>query len=89
MGVTQRLAQGDFILRDHDQMNMVRHKAIGPDTQPSLLAVLPQKAQICLSIFIVFEDICTTVPTLGHVMGKTGNNDSGNSAHESTIGQMT
>ena len=52
---------------DH-QVNMVRHQTIANQGNPVLFKILPQQAQVDLSVCLGVQDVPSGIAALGHVM---------------------
>ena len=85
MGLADRPAQAIGLLRNQDQMDVVGHQAIGPYFHARLAGLLGQEIAIDLVVPVLEEDRFTPVPTLGDVMGETGNDHASQARHDGNV----
>lgn len=63
-----RLPQAIFGFRHSNQMDMIRHQAIRPDSDVEFAAPLGHQGQVGLVIFIPEEGLHPSIPALGDMM---------------------
>ena len=73
MRLAERPPQPLRRLRGQDQMDVVRHQAIGPYRDPFAPAGLMQKIAIERVIVVAEEHFFAPIAALGHVMRQIGN----------------
>ncbi len=64
---------------------MVRHKAVGPDLDASFAGLLGEQVAIDFVVAILEEDRFAPVSTLGYMVRKPWDYDTGESGHTATI----
>jgi hypothetical protein len=69
------------ILWHHDQMDVIRHQAIGPNFGTGFLAVFYKQCFIVVVILIAEKDPLTSVAALRDVMWNTGYYHSSHPGH--------
>ena len=74
-------AQSVFMAGHNDDMNMVGHQTIAPDLRARLFSRLAQQIFVERIVFIIEECWQATVASLGHMMGKDGDNNAGKTSH--------
>jgi hypothetical protein len=70
-----------FRLRHGKQMDMVIHKAIGPDLKVVFFSIYSQQFQVCQAIFVIKKDYSAIITTLRDVMWMLGSYDTCDSWH--------
>ena len=60
-------------LRNRDQVNVIGHKAIRPNLDPTFLAPVGHQFHISRIVFIAKKRLLPTISTLGHMMRQTRN----------------
>ena len=81
MRLAERSCETRGLGRHQDEVDMVRHQAIGPDRDPPLAASRCQKIAIELVIGGVAEQAFATHAALRHEMRQAGNDDAGDASH--------
>lgn len=81
MGSAERNSKRIRLIRDRDQMNMIRHQAISEDAEVRLAGRGAEPIEIDLAIGVSEEDRLAVGSALGNVMGKTDGDGSGKSWH--------
>ncbi len=61
---------------------MVGHQAPAPDLAPGFLRRVENQFAVKQVIALIEEHLLTPVTALGHVVGKSGNNQTGKTSHE-------
>ena len=69
-------AQTIVITRHSNDVDVVRHKAIGPDLDPGALCALGQKIKVKCVIAILEKCLLAAVPTLRDMVRNAGQNHS-------------
>jgi hypothetical protein len=74
-------AQRLLAIGDEDEMDVVRHQAIGPDGD-ALLAALARQ-QVAIEIIVIFaeEHALAPITPLRHMVGKAGDDKSGDAGY--------
>ena len=75
MGLADSSTKGLGVGRHEDQMDMIRHQAVGPHLDACLHGLLGQQIAVNLLIAILEKDSFTPVAMLGHVGRKSRNYD--------------
>jgi hypothetical protein len=78
MGLGDGAAEPVRVLRNHAQMDVIRHQAISPYHGPACRTGLDHQPQV---IRLAEERQLATVPSLRNVMRITGSNDARQSCH--------
>jgi hypothetical protein len=81
MRVGERAPQPVLVGRHDDQMAVVRHQAIAPDLGAGLVRRLCEKIAIEPIIAILEEGLLAAIPTLRHVIGVTGQDETRKAGH--------
>lgn len=81
MSVPEGVGHRVFVLRNHHEMQMVRHQAVAESTKTVLCGMLPQKRDIDLAKRIGQEDVASAITALRDVMWQTGSDRAGHSRH--------
>jgi hypothetical protein len=76
-----RLSHGTSLGRNHHQVDMIGHQAVGQDFQPMLLSIASQQQQVASSVRGREEDVLMPVPTLYDVVRHSSHNRSSYSRH--------
>ena len=83
--VAHRSTKAVFRLGHHNQMDMVRHQAIGPNLNTPLPRLLCQQILVDFVIAFLKEDGFAAVPTLRHMMGQYRHHDARETGHTSEL----
>jgi hypothetical protein len=85
MNPLERDAECTLSIRDHDMVDVVAHKAVGPNSHFQLLAMLDQELDVNVPIHVVMEDRKLPVAALGKVVGKAGKKIAKSSSHDPSV----
>ena len=75
--VGQRLRPGGH----HDQMDVVRHEAPGPEVQPRVAPKLSEEVQVHLSVRVIIEERPGPDAALDDMVGEMGDHHPGQTSH--------
>src|SRR5712671_274997 len=81
MNTLKRTAQGILPFRNDDEMNMIVHQAIGPDSKGVFDALLDEHLHIGAAIDVIKEHIRFTVSALCHMVWVSSQCDTSRSRH--------
>ena len=81
MGLSDPATQTVFLPRHSNEMNVVGHETIRPDFHAAPEAPLGHEFEIGFVVLVTPEGFLTAVPALSDVMGKMGNDHSGQASH--------
>ena len=76
MNLADRTCERIAPARTNDKVDMIGHKAVGPELQTVALADASEDAQIVLSVAGREKDIAAAVSAMGHMVRQAGNDDS-------------
>jgi hypothetical protein len=77
----ERFRKGIWQVRNHHQMNMVRHQTVADQCQAVQRNALSQQIEINLAISIGIKDVLPSVASLSHVVWHAGGNHTGQTRH--------
>lgn len=69
MGFPDRPPQALLGFRNHDQMDVIRHQAVGPDLHGPAGAPFRHQMDVCPIIFSTEKGLLPAIPPLSDVMG--------------------
>ena len=72
VGVGEGTSEPVFVRRNDDQMDMVRHQAIGPDRRPRAPRRFGQQVTVEREIAILEKELLAAVAALGDVIRNAG-----------------
>jgi hypothetical protein len=76
-----RTAQSVLFARRHDEVHVVRHRAIGPNLRPAAIARGRHEVLVLREVLVREKHLLATIATLRDVMRKTGGYDACDSVH--------
>jgi hypothetical protein len=81
MRLAERPAQRLRAIGDEDEMDVVRHQAIGPDGDALLAALARQEVAIEFVVLVGEKHPLAPIAALRHMMGKARDNKAGDAGH--------
>jgi hypothetical protein len=87
VGAPQGFRQGFLAFGRHDEVDVVRHEAVGRDRQTVALGTIPEVGQINAPVIVGEENVLLVIAPLGHVMGDPRDYNSRLPSHGKTIPQ--
>ncbi len=78
-------AQGAFLCGSGNVVDMVSHKAVGPDSDTLFCTMLYQEPNIDTAIRVVEKSVLFSIAALSEVVGKTRNKIARSSSHEPSV----
>ena len=81
MSLTDAPPQAVLRLRHGNQVNMIGHKTIRPNLDPSFPTPVGHQFDISRIVFIAKKRLLPTIPALGYVMWQARNDQSCQSSH--------
>ena len=82
----QRDGEATELLRNRDQMDVVRHQTVAGDVEPSQLAVATQQIQVAGAVIVTGKDVLAVIAALRDVMGMTGKHQTRAAGHAPVVG---
>ena len=82
VGLADTAAKSVFRFRNHDEVNMVGHEAVGSHLHAALRAPVRHQRDVFLIIVVTEERFLPAITPLGNVMRKTRSDNSSDSWHE-------
>jgi hypothetical protein len=70
-----------FRLGHRDQMNMIRHQAVGEDLQTVLFGITLQQLKVAQPVSSIEEHILPAIATLGNMVGDASHHGSRHPGH--------
>src|SRR5205823_5974261 len=71
--------------RDHHQMGVIRHQAIGPDLDAEQSAPMGHEFEVEAVVFVGEERLLAAIAALSDVVRKTGDDGARDSGHDASV----
>ena len=88
MSLFEGLRDSLWSLRNHDQMDVIRHETVAQHEESVKLRILPQQLQVSDAVCIARQNDLSRIPSLRNMMGNVDDHDTRQSSHTMKLAEI-